>query len=107
MIEHKTYLKIFIIFTKAGVNFDPNTPENLILDLLGSRGVGATSEMNSSYKTYDPEYDIMIPLKFDARKQWLRCQTIGAVRDQGHCGSSWVSYRLNSIVFKNVNVSIC
>ena len=32
-----------------------------------------------------------IPDSFDARKQWPNCQTIKEIRDQGACGSCWVS----------------
>jgi len=30
-----------------------------------------------------------IPETFDAREQWPKCDTIKAIRDQGHCGSCW------------------
>lgn len=30
-----------------------------------------------------------IPASFDARKQWPRCSSIGTIRDQGSCDSSW------------------
>lgn len=32
-----------------------------------------------------------IPDNFDSRKQWLNCPTIQEIRDQGSCGSCWVS----------------
>ena len=32
-----------------------------------------------------------IPDSFDARTQWPNCPSIGEVRDQGSCGSCWVS----------------
>ena len=42
-----------------------------------------------------PEKDIVpledIPDTFDARVQWPNCLSIGDVRDQGSCGSCWVS----------------
>ena len=42
-----------------------------------------------------PETDIEIrddvPDTFDARTQWPNCPTIGDIRDQGSCGSCWVS----------------
>jgi cathepsin B len=33
----------------------------------------------------------VIPDSFDARTQWPNCPSIGEVRDQGSCGSCWVS----------------
>ena len=42
-----------------------------------------------------PEKEIVthenIPDTFDARVQWPNCSTIQEVRDQGSCGSCWVS----------------
>ena len=32
-----------------------------------------------------------IPSEFDSRTQWPDCVTIGDIRDQGDCGSCWVS----------------
>jgi len=76
------------------VNFDPNTPKEHLLKLLGSKGVQTPNKINiKMYKSDDPEYYIennKIPRHFDARKKWRRCNTIGRVRDQGNCGSCWV-----------------
>lgn len=33
-----------------------------------------------------------VPDTFDARTQWSACATISEVRDQGSCGSCWVSH---------------
>ena len=32
-----------------------------------------------------------IPESFDAREKWPQCTSIGEIRDQGSCGSCWVS----------------
>ena len=32
-----------------------------------------------------------LPASFDAREQWSNCPSIKEVRDQGDCGSCWVS----------------
>ncbi|XP_060868981.1 cathepsin B-like [Metopolophium dirhodum] len=78
---------------KAGVNFHPSTPKEDILKLLGSKGVQIPTKANyKMYKSEDSNYENLfgrIPKKFDARKKWRKCNTIGAVRDQGNCGSCW------------------
>uniref|UniRef100_A0A8C6WHA6 Cathepsin Bb n=1 Tax=Neogobius melanostomus TaxID=47308 RepID=A0A8C6WHA6_9GOBI len=35
--------------------------------------------------------NIKLPDRFDAREQWPKCPTIPQIRDQGNCGSCWVS----------------
>lgn len=35
--------------------------------------------------------DTELPDDFDSRKRWKNCATIGEIRDQGACGSCWVS----------------
>ena len=43
-------------------------------------------------KTIVHEVDLdAIPKEFDSRKKWSNCPTIREVRDQGNCGSCWVS----------------
>ena len=76
---------------KAGVNFDPNTPEENILRLLGSKGVQDPNAINPEiYKSHDEVNTInKIPDRFDARKKWAFCDTIGEIRNQGNCGSCW------------------
>lgn len=34
---------------------------------------------------------MILPESFDAREQWPNCPTIREIRDQGSCGSCWVS----------------
>ena len=38
-----------------------------------------------------------VPATFDARTQWPKCTVIGAVRDQGGCGSCWAFGAAESI----------
>lgn len=86
------------------MNFDPNTPKEHFLKLLGSKGVQIPSKNNIHlYKTNDAAYDNLfgrIPRHFDARKKWRHCNTIGRVRDQGNCGSCWVCRNINRYVSK-------
>lgn len=51
------------------------------------------------YKNDNDAYNYQeIPIKFDARKKWIRCKTIGEVRDQGNCGSDWVSEYIDELM---------
>jgi len=88
-------------FIKAGVNFHPSTPKEDILKLLGSKGVQIPNKINyKMYKSEDSNYDNLhgrIPKKFDARKKWKKCKTIGRIRDQGNWGSCWVCLILSII----------
>lgn len=75
------------------MNFDPNTSEEYIKRLLGSRGVVRdVSKIKGQLKTHDPAYkpNMIIPKHFDARLYWRHCTVIGKIRDQGNCGSCWV-----------------
>ncbi|XP_050426774.1 cathepsin B-like [Adelges cooleyi] len=74
---------------KASKSFPSNTSVEYFKSMLGSKGVGKSS--NGPMKTEDPNYDNFhhIPRKFDARKKWRHCHTIGQVRNQGNCGSDW------------------
>ncbi|KAF0728528.1 cathepsin B-like, partial [Aphis craccivora] len=77
---------------KAGENFDPNTPKEVIIRLMGSIGFSNISRsLHGPVKTSDPLYDGLTKIhkKFDARKHWRHCKTMGAVRDQGNCGCCW------------------
>uniref|UniRef100_A0A2S2P6Q2 Cathepsin B-like cysteine proteinase 5 n=1 Tax=Schizaphis graminum TaxID=13262 RepID=A0A2S2P6Q2_SCHGA len=78
---------------KAGVNFNPSTPKEHFLKLLGSKGVQIPNKVNHKmYKTDDKAYNKLscrIPRQFDAREKWRHCNTIGEVLDQGNCGSCW------------------
>lgn len=86
------------------MNFDPNTPHDHLIRLLGSKGVQIPDKVNSKlYKTHDEAYDNFfgrIPKHFDARRKWRHCDTIGKVLDQGNCGSDWVCTNMDFFVVK-------
>jgi hypothetical protein len=39
-----------------------------------------------------------IPTAFDARSAWSQCASIGAIRNQGHCGSCWAFAAVESLL---------
>jgi len=44
------------------------------------------------YNVEKTEYEAVdIPESFDARQQWPDCPSTKEIRDQGSCGSCWVS----------------
>eukprot|EP00434_Breviolum_minutum_P004760 symbB.v1.2.004193.t1/scaffold236.1/size256932/3 len=46
------------------------------------RRSGANNENNE-------EKNLSLPERFDARKEWPTCNSIGLIRNQGRCGSCW------------------
>ena len=71
---------------RAGIN--PRfvgVTENYVKGLCGSLKGGPQLPV----KNIEPLKDI--PDTFDARQKWSHCRTIGEIRDQGSCGSCWVS----------------
>lgn len=70
---------------KAGVNARfQGVPLNVIRHQMGALEGGEKLPVTS-----DVADDI--PDTFDARTFWAACPSIGEVRDQGSCGSCWVS----------------
>ncbi|VVC26948.1 Peptidase C1A, papain C-terminal,Peptidase C1A, propeptide [Cinara cedri] len=76
---------------KAGMNFDPKLPKESIVKLFGTKEIEKFFKPINQYKSNDPVYgrNQLIPLKFDARKQWPRCDMMNTIQNQGFCGSSW------------------
>lgn len=73
---------------KAGRNFAENVPMSYIQRLMGVHP-------DSKYHVLEPLIHnlegVEIPESFDSRQQWPECPTIREIRDQGSCGSCWVS----------------
>lgn len=51
--------------------------------------------------------NIRLPDSFDAREQWPECPTIQQIRDQGSCGSCWVSVLNTVCAYGERNESYC
>lgn len=54
---------------------------------------------------------LTLPKEFDARTEWSKCRTIGAILDQGHCGSCWAFAAVESLsdrfcIHFNMNISL-
>lgn len=72
----------------AGRNFGNSVKLTHIKRMLG---------VLPNHKSFLPEVQehdlegVEVPTQFDSRKQWPNCPTIKEIRDQGSCGSCWVS----------------
>jgi len=74
---------------KAGRNFHPDMDMNYIKGLMGA--------LKEPKKVRLPEEHhnltgLVIPDEFDGRQKWPYCPSLQEIRDQGGCGSCWVSY---------------
>lgn len=77
---------------QAGRNFDSSLSKNYLTRLLGlRRREGGSLLPLRTAEDYKHIPDAKIPKSFDARKKWPNCDGIKTVRDQGDCGSCWVS----------------
>lgn len=57
--------------------------------LLGARrGAAPSNELGDPPVVSHPR-TLQLPKEFDSRTAWPHCRTIGAILDQGHCGSCW------------------
>lgn len=83
----------FFFLLKAGRNFGENFPLSSLYQMMGV--LPESSKYQPPVKDVQAEFGRLnqeIPENFDAREQWPDCPTIGEIRDQGGCGSCWVSF---------------
>lgn len=73
---------------KAGQNFAKDVSMQYIRRLMGVHPDSNQHVLEPFVHDVD---ETEIPESFDARQQWPDCPTIREIRDQGSCGSCWVS----------------
>jgi cathepsin B len=66
-----------------------------IKDIKKLCGTAITGEAELPIK--DVEIPAALPDTFDSRTEWPQCASIGAIRDQGHCGSCWAFGAVESL----------
>lgn len=74
---------------KAGRNFDRKTSPEFLRSLMGVHPESYKYKLPVLYHAI--EADEELPTNFDSRTNWPKCPTIREIRDQGSCGSCWVS----------------
>lgn len=83
---------------KAGFNdrFEGHTIEHL-KKICGAKMTPANELEPSIERVTHKHKKLVLPKEFDARKHWGHCSTIGAILDQGHCGSCWAFGAVESL----------
>ena len=72
----------------AGLNFPQDTPVEVLQRRNGAR-LDEDFYNNLEVKVHNITDEI--PEQFDSRTKWPQCESLASIRDQGHCGSCWVS----------------
>lgn len=75
---------------KAGKNFAENVQMSYIRRLMGVLPDAKDHQPPPLVHNLEA---LELPDSFDARQQWPDCPTIREIRDQGSCGSCWVSHQ--------------
>jgi hypothetical protein len=84
----------------AGRNFHPETDMTYIKGLLGVHPDSKNFRLPERLLAISTNTFEDLPENFDSREKWPDCPTIQEVRDQGSCGSCWVSViDLNLCIF--------
>ena len=91
-VSHKLYLENILNYLQATVDNFKNIPEDNKLEFLKRLG-GVKSQPPGSCSQLRTEDFVLdnLPDEFDSRTEWPECPSIGEVRDQGACGSCYVS----------------
>ena len=81
---------VLFFLSQAGHNFEYIPIEDRLTYVKKLCGVVPTPE-NKKIPVKNIVASTDLPDTFDSRTQWPMCPTIKEVRDQGDCGSCWVS----------------
>lgn len=74
---------------EAGTNFPPDTPLSFFKKLASLKGYNNDPNFEVPLVRYNNRDNV--PNSFDASSAWPKCKTIKQIRDQGQCGSCWVT----------------
>ncbi|RZB41250.1 Peptidase C1 and/or Propeptide C1 domain containing protein [Asbolus verrucosus] len=75
---------------RAAKVWPENTTEEFLSGLSGAVDPETYRHEYKSKNDHRTQFrDDSIPIEFDARKKWPKCQSIGKARHQGKCGSCW------------------
>ena len=72
---------------QAGRNFGRDIPMDYLRGLMG---VKQLSTPDLPVKYHDTE-NVVVPENFNGTEYWSNCPSLKEIRDQGACGSCWVS----------------
>ena len=102
VVRYWTFVNKYLSFRKPSEPYRTNLCFDWSKPSLSDLG-NAGPQWHVLYKIYltlfalfyleKTEYEsVKIPTEFDSRQQWSECKSLNEIRDQGSCGSCWVSY---------------